>query len=120
MGIPGRPGKYEIRSLLGRGAMGSVYLGFDPLIERSVAIKILDPAFPGGATDAELGPRFRREAQAAGRLSHPNIVAVHEYSEGVALPDGTDSGSFVAMEFVEGRTLKELFDANTHFSFAEA
>jgi TPR repeat protein len=119
MDIPGRLGKYEIRRLLGRGSMGSVYLGFDPLIERSVAIKILDPAFPGDATVAELGPRFRREAQAAGRLSHPNIVAVYEYSEGLDMPDGSHAGSFIAMEFVEGRTLKELFDSNKHFSFAE-
>ncbi|MDX2496259.1 MAG: bifunctional serine/threonine-protein kinase/formylglycine-generating enzyme family protein [Desulfuromusa sp.] len=93
-------GRYEIVSVLGRGAMGIVYKGYDPGIDRYVAIKtmalnLLD------VDSNELEDRFRIEAKAAGRLTHPNIISIYEY--------GNDADrAFIAMEFVDGCTLSEL------------
>ncbi|MBV9734481.1 MAG: protein kinase [Acidisphaera sp.] len=105
-------GKYEIRSVLGRGAMGTVYEGFDPIIERKVAVKTvrLPDAADSEAQD-ELA-RFRREAQAAGRLHHPNIVGVFDYGE-------TGELAYIVMEFVDGHTLKSVLDKQERFSPAE-
>src|SRR5436190_8215914 len=99
MQAPERLGKYLIRGEIGRGAMGVVYEGYDPHIERTVAIKVLrlDEADPALAD--ELRMRFRREAQAAGRLGHTGIVAIHEYGE------DSERGAFIAMELVHGRDL---------------
>jgi serine/threonine protein kinase len=101
-------GKYEIRRQLGRGAMGTVYEGFDPVIERIVAIKTV--RLPEVADDetAEEIARFRREAQAAGRLTHPNIVGVFDYGETADL-------AYIVMEFVDGPPLKNLLDKNERF-----
>ncbi len=96
-------GKYEIRGLLGRGAMGAVHEGWDPLIGRRVAIKTIllgGDAADGSSGSGSLGTpaRFRREAQAAGRLLHPNVVGVFDYIE--------EAGSaWLVMEFVDGQTL---------------
>ena len=90
-------GRYQIREKLGQGAMGVVYRALDPNIGREVAIKtiLLD------RDDAESVERFRREAQAAGILSHPNIVTIYDADE--------DEGTFyIAMELVEGETLQEM------------
>src|SRR5512134_3921373 len=101
-------GKYEIRRELGRGAMGVVYEGYDPLIKRTVALKTMRPEHRGGEESAEMMARFRREAEAAGRLSHPNIVPIYDFAE--------DGGTwYIAMELVNGRELKECFDANERF-----
>jgi serine/threonine-protein kinase len=101
-------GKYEIRRELGRGAMGVVYEGYDPLIKRRVALKTIRPDQLEGERPEDLVARFRREAQAAGRLSHPNIVAIYDFDE--------DAGTwFIAMEFVDGRELKECFAAEERF-----
>ena len=82
-------GKYEIRGTLGKGAMGTVYDGWDPAIARRVAIKTVSlPTDPDPDTLEEIA-RFRREAQAAGRLSHPNIVAVYDYGETAELAQHT-------------------------------
>ena len=91
-------GRYEIQRELGRGAMGVVYLGRDPRIARSVAIKTLsyDQFDPGQMED--LKSRFFREAEAAGRLSHPNIITVFDVGEERDL-------AFIAMDFAEGRPL---------------
>ena len=90
-------GKYEIRGILGQGAMGVVYLAFDPYLERDVALKVM-----GGATVAsdEMRWRFEREAKAVARLHHPNIVTVHDlgYDERGA--------PFIAMELLEGADLE--------------
>ncbi len=102
-------GKYEIRKELGRGAMGVVYEAFDPLIERVVALKTIRPDQLSGINAHEFLARFRREAQAAGRLTHPNIVAIYDFGE--------DAGVwYIAMELVKGRELKEYFDANERFT----
>lgn len=91
-------GKFEIRQVLGRGAMGEVYLGTDPGIGREVAVKtILNSNAQGG--DAK--ERFAREAKAAGVLNHPNLVTVYEFGE--------DQGVlYIAMEYVRGHDLEEL------------
>ena len=97
-----RLGRYELLGEIGRGAMGVVYLARDPLIGRQVALKVFRVGF--SASDDELRnlyARFIREAQSAGILSHPNIVTVHD----VAQADG-ESPAFIAMEYVEGQTLK--------------
>jgi len=105
---PQKLGKYEIRRELGRGAMGVVFDAWDPSIERRVALKTVRRDQLEGSEAQEMLNRFKREAQAAGRLSHPNIVSVYEYGE----DDGT---AFIAMEYVEGRELKDYFDKNECF-----
>src|SRR5215212_8209304 len=77
-------GKYQIRRTLGKGAMGIVYEGFDPVIERTVAIKTILPSQLKGAEIDPLMVRFKREAQAAGRLNHPGIVGIYDYGEEIA------------------------------------
>ena len=94
-------GKYEVRGMLGRGAMGTVYDGWDPVIHRRVAIKTVRLPEAHDEEGTEGFARFKREAQAAGRLSHPNIVGVFDYGE-------TADVAFIVMEFVEGRSLKEM------------
>ena len=105
----GNLGKYELRREIGRGAMGVVYEAYDPMIKRVVALKTIRSDQLTGDESATVIARFRREAQAAGRLSHPNIVPIYDFGE--------DGGVwFIAMEFVKGRELKEYFDANERFS----
>ena len=101
---PSGLGKYEIRGTLGKGAMGTVYDGRDPVIDRRVAIKTV--ALPDAQDEEAVEglARFKREAQAAGRLTHPNIVGVFDYGE-------TDDVAYIVMEFVEGRSLKEVLSA---------
>lgn len=110
---PQKLGKYEIRRELGRGAMGIVYEGYDAMIDRHVALKTVRKDQLERGEAEEMLSRFRREAQAAGRLNHPNVVSVYEYGEE---PDGT---AFIAMEYVEGRELKEYFDQQERFPLAE-
>lgn len=109
MANPERLGKYEIRATLGRGAMGVVYEGFDPLIERTVALKTIRKDLLDHDQLDEILSRFKREAQAAGRLNHPGIVTVYEYGEEGEI-------AFIAMEYVRGRELKEFLDKNKRFS----
>lgn len=105
-------GKYEIRRELGQGAMGIVYEGFDPMIGRRVALKTVRRDQLDRAEVEEILARFKREAQAAGRLNHPNVVAIYEYGE----DEGT---AFIAMEFIEGRELKDRLDASERFPMSE-
>ncbi len=105
-------GKYEIRRELGRGAMGVVYEGYDPMIKRTVALKTIRADQVAGENAETMLARFRREAQAAGRLSHPNIVSVYDIGE--------DAGIwYIAMEFVNGRELKSYFEGNERFAPAD-
>jgi beta-lactam-binding protein with PASTA domain/tRNA A-37 threonylcarbamoyl transferase component Bud32 len=90
-------GRYRLEASIGTGGMAQVYRGVDTTLDRTVAIKILAPQF---ARDPSFVDRFRREAQAAARLNHPNIVNV--YDTGV---DGETN--YIVMEYVEGRTLAE-------------
>jgi serine/threonine-protein kinase len=107
-----RLGRYEIRRTLGRGAMGVVYEAYDPMIKRRVALKTIRGDQLTGEDAATVLARFRREAQAAGRLNHPNIVAIYDFDE----DEGT---SFIAMEYVEGRDLKTAFEGHERFANAE-
>ena len=95
--VPGaRLGPYEIVSYIGRGGMGEVHRARDPRLDRDVAIKILSPRLPGG--DARR--RFEQEARAAAALSHPNIVTIYDVGQ-------ADGLLYIAMEFLEGRTLRQ-------------
>lgn len=108
---PKKIGKYDIIAPLGQGAMGVVYKAFDPMIKRFVALKTMNLSFVEPSVD-DTARRFHREAQAAGNLNHQNIVGIYEYGE--------DAGqAFIAMEFVEGRTLVDLLKQNHRFSLAE-
>lgn len=109
---PKKLGKYEIRRELGRGAMGVVYEAFDPLIERTVAIKTILKSSIDKSEVEEAFNRFRREARAAGRLSHPKIVSIYEYGE-------DDDMAFIVMELIHGKELKEHFDHDERFSIAD-
>ena len=105
-------GKYEIRRQIGRGAMGVVYEGYDPLIKRIVALKVIRSDQLADDDSATVVARFRREAQAAGRLNHPNIVSIYDFGE--------DAGVwYIAMEFIQGRELKECFETNERFKIAD-
>src|ERR671926_386911 len=92
-----RLGRYEIRSKLGEGGMGEVYLAEDARLHRKVALKILPADL---ASNQDRMRRFVQEAQAAAALNHPNIAHIYEIGES----DGTH---FIAMEFIEGHTLRE-------------
>src|SRR5262245_50262960 len=89
---------YEIQSLLSRGGMGEVYLARDSQLDRQVALKLLPRHF---TSDPNAVARFEQEARAASALNHPNIVTIYEFGR-------AESGQFIVMEFVEGRTLREL------------
>ena len=97
--IPDKVGKYEVRGLVGRGAMGVVYSAVDPGLGRLVAIKTMSMA--DSPHEAELRLRFLREAQAAGQLQHPNIITVHElFEEG--------DTAYLVMELLEGAPLSSI------------
>jgi tRNA A-37 threonylcarbamoyl transferase component Bud32 len=99
---PDKLGKYPITGVLGEGAMGVVYEALDPVINRRIAIKTIHRQLAGVGDDtASYADRFRNEAQAVGRLSHPGIVQIYEYGE-------DEDVAFIAMEFVQGRTLSQL------------
>ena len=109
---PATLGKYQIRGVLGRGAMGTVYDGWDPAIGRRVAIKTVRLLDPDDAEAHDALARFKNEARAAGRLSHRNIVSVYDYGE-------LDDSAYIVMEFVEGQSLKQCLDAGQRFPVAE-
>jgi len=100
--------------VLGRGAMGVVYLGEDPVIDRQVAIKVIRH-FVGVAEEEMrlLQDRFEREFRSAGRLSHPNIVTVYDVGK-------QGDSSFIAMEYVPGETLEDVLDSGRHLTLREA
>lgn len=102
--------RYEVGELIGRGGMASVYRGRDLTLGREVAIKILESDL---AADATFRTRFRLEAQAASRMSHPTIVRVYDAGEDVETDaDGTTRAvPYIVMELVSGRTLKEIIAA---------
>lgn len=90
--------RYEIGRRIGRGGMAEIFQARDILLDRSVAIKVLFPEF---ATDPAFVERFRREAQAAGGLNHPNIVGVYDWGR-------VNNTYYIAMEYVDGRTLADI------------
>jgi serine/threonine-protein kinase len=111
---PERLGKYDIVEVLGKGAMGVVFKGFDPDIDRTVAIKTVRKELIEEEDRAGMAlARFKNEARAAGRLSHPGIVAVYDYGE-------SGSVAYIAMEFVLGSSLREYFNRGTRFAERDA
>jgi CHASE2 domain-containing sensor protein/predicted Ser/Thr protein kinase len=104
-------GRYQITGTLGKGAMGTVYKGIDPAINRPVALKTIRLDFVNDPAElAELKERLYREAQAAGKLSHPNIVTIYDVGSEASL-------QYIAMEYLEGQTLEELIKKKTKFNY---
>ncbi len=99
-------GRYEIQEEIGRGAFGTVYRAFDPHIARQVAIKTLNYVTAASEDRRELKERFFREAQAAGRLSHPHIVHVYDVGE-------QDQLAYIAMDYARGKPLSAYVQPET-------
>jgi beta-lactam-binding protein with PASTA domain/tRNA A-37 threonylcarbamoyl transferase component Bud32 len=102
--------RYEVIRALARGGMAEVYLARDQLLDRPVAVKVL---FPEYAREASFVERFRREAQAAANLSHPNIVAIYDWGQ-------EESTYFIVMEYVDGQSLRDLIHSRGRVSPQEA
>ncbi|HRD86086.1 MAG TPA: serine/threonine-protein kinase, partial [Rubrivivax sp.] len=107
-------GRYQLVRVLGEGAMGVVYEATDPRLGRTVAIKTVQRSLVADPTTAgAYAKRFEREAMAAGRLSHPNIVTVFDFGE-------QGDFSYIVMEFVRGRELLQAFDSGHTFTLSDA
>ncbi len=108
---PTNLGRYQVTGTLGKGAMGMVYKGIDPVINRPVALKTIRLDFVNDPTEMEeLKERLFREAQAAGKLSHPNIVTIYDVGS-------EDHLQYIAMEFLEGETLEDMIKRKTNFNY---
>ena len=105
-------GKYEVRQQIGRGAMGIVFEAFDPAIERRVAIKALRLEIFEQSQLADVRARFKREAQSAGRMSHPHIVTVYDYGEHEGTP-------YIVMEHMVGSELSKILERGTRLPLPE-
>lgn len=100
---PQKIGRYIVESTIGKGAMGVIYRAHDPMIDRPVALKLVNTDLLEGNGRADFVERFQREAQAAARCAHSNIVAIYDYAL-----HGEDP--YIAMEFVAGRSLAQVID----------
>lgn len=110
--LPETIGRYRIIGELGRGATGTVYRAVDPLIERTVAIKTLNPSLPEDVLN-DVRERFLREAKSAGRLSHPNLVIIYDVGvEGEI--------AFIAMELLEGQSLQQMLRQQGRLDYSTA
>lgn len=106
-------GRYQLLRVLGTGAMGVVYEGLDPKLNRQVAVKTILQSFAHDpALRAEYAARFEREAQAVARLSHAHIVSIHDFGE-------ENGVLYIVMEFIQGVELKDLFDRQQSFALAD-
>ena len=113
MSLPEQFGRYEVIGVLGQGAMGLVYKAVDPVIERAVAVKVIQPDVGLSAADLErMRARFEQEFRSAGALSHSNIVTVFDVGK---------EGDFyyIAMEYVEGRSLDNVLEERRVLTFEE-
>jgi predicted Ser/Thr protein kinase len=110
---PERLGKYPLLSVIGTGSMGVLYKSFDAELKRPVALKIIRRDLLADDGTEKFSARFGIEARAAGGLTHSGIVAVYEYGE-------EQGHAYIAMEFVEGRSLRECFEQKVSFTVAEA
>src|SRR5713101_5277047 len=99
LGAGTKLGRYEIRSKIGKGGMGEVYLAEDTRLARKVALKRLPDAV---TADESVKRRFIQEAKTASALNHPNIITIYDISS-------DDHHDFIAMEYIEGETLRSLF-----------
>jgi hypothetical protein len=111
--LPPRIGRYVVENLVGIGGMGQIFKAHDPDIGRPVAIKLISTELMSGVARADYIKRFRREAQAAARCAHPNIVAIYDF----ALHEGQP---FIAMEFVHGASLRQALDAAPVMAVSDA
>lgn len=111
-GYPDKIGKYEIQGVLGRGGMGVVYRAFDPAIHRQVAIKTITKSAMDPSELQYAIARFRHEAQAVGRLTHPRIAAIYDYGEDENL-------AFIVMELVNGKSLYDHLQNKANFELQE-
>ena len=102
----GQIGKYRLVELIGEGAMGKVYRAFDPVLSRSVAIKLMSQSL---GDDPHLRDRFLREARAAANLQHPNIITIYDFGD-------ADGHPYIAMELVEGTDLAHLVEQHENLS----
>ncbi len=110
-GAPTHMGRYQITGSLGKGAMGMVYKGIDPAINRPVALKTIRLDFVNDPAEMEeLKERLFREAQAAGKLSHPNIVTIYDVGS-------EDQLQYIAMEYLEGQTLEDMIKKKSNFNY---
>ena len=101
-------GRYRIQGVLGKGAMGLVYDGVDPTLDRRVAIKTILTSTLDEATAKHYAMRFRREVRAVAKLNHPHIVQVYDF--------GTEGDlAYIVMEYIQGKELKDYFDAKHAF-----
>ncbi len=107
--MPESIGRFQLLEEVGEGAMSVVYKAFDPEINRILAIKLLRGEL---AADSEYRYRFLQEAKAAGKLTHPNIVTIFDVGE-------VEQGPYIAMEFLEGRTLEQMMVDKTEISLRE-
>src|SRR3569832_2556800 len=105
-------GKYPLLGVIGKGSMGILYRSIDPHIKRPVALKTIRRVLLEQAQTENFSARFRIEAQAAGGLAHPGIVSVYEYGE-------EDAYAYIAMEYIEGRSLRESFEQKMPFSIGQ-
>jgi len=103
-----RIGRYELRDKLGQGGMGVVYRAFDTLLQRIVAVKVISTTIDG---NPDLRERFFREARAAGQLSHPNIITIHDLGEENGVP-------YLAMEYLDGEDLQRRMSGLDRMSIA--
>src|SRR6202171_2731860 len=100
-------GRYRLDAQIGRGGMSTVYLAFDTVLERPVAIKLMHREI---AADSDQLERFRREARSGAQLNHPHVVTVIDAGEEPSA-DGENPGEacpFIVLEYVEGETLKDV------------
>lgn len=113
MDLPSKFGRYRVKRVLGQGAMGTVYLGEDPLIGREVAIKVI-LSHPGvsGKDLRERQARFEREFRSAGTLAHPNVVSIFDVGQ-------EDQSSFIAMEYVPGESLDTVLESDRNLTLKE-
>src|SRR2546423_314909 len=101
-------GRYEVRGVLGKGAMGVVYDGYDAKLKRRVAIKTILTRNLDEATAKHYSMRFQREVRAVARINHPNIVQVYDFGQEGDL-------AFIVMEYIQGKELKDAFDKKELF-----
>ena len=110
--LPDLIGRYTVRDVIGRGAMGVILRAHDPQLDRQLAIKLIARELLEGSDGEEYITRFRREARASSRCVHPNIVMVHDFG----LHDGRP---FLAMEFVDGVAISSILESGRRFDTAE-
>ena len=112
MNAPATIGKYQIQDVLGQGGMGIVYRAFDPAIERTVAIKTITKSALDPSDLQYVLTRFRHEARAVGRLTHPRITAIYDYGE-------NDDLAWIVMELVNGKSLFHHLQSEARFGLKE-